>query len=681
MKPTPRPYQRAAIDATIAAARPGQPQLVVLPTGAGKSFVGRQIAEHYASTGPVLVCMHRKELIDQWREDFEREGWTVFVERAEDRAKMVDVAGLDLDEKIVLLATMQTMRDSKTTRRLSKWNRPERFSLCIIDEAHRSLAPSYRHIMDHFSMVPWVGLTATPQRQGLANVWKIAYQRTLFDMIHGSDGGWLTPLSWSFPVMDWDWRSLKPPAGKDISQKELDRWFDGEQGRRRIGPLQRAIRVYLHRNPGQALIYMPTARTARLIASWLSTEMAPDDQRAQMELWHEEGMAHGEIQEQIGYVSTPIGAAAVTAKTDSETRDLTMRQFRNGTLRVVANYGVYTEGVNVDDIEHVIMVRPTMLPGLYLQMIGRGARLHSSIKHEIGKRADADERKALIAASPKPKCHIVQFVPRRHGKIDFQTPHKLIYDVLPELDQEMIRALDFDKLTLAEMQAMAEQAEQERLEREQAAQEQADRERVLEYRAREARSPWLVMQGSISIECEEVDLINAGARLVTYDDLQLSWTDYKNSGRHACCDREAFQAAKRAVVEYWHQRAKNGDRARFQAYTGLPEVLAQKSFRTHWDRWTGRRMEKEPRYRTPGPQRKFDLSRQAMAEKFQEYLLHTGVSEESAFVGAKALFYLASAWTGTGVNNELHYWWSALDPSHVNPAAQYVTPGRYRWRK
>jgi superfamily II DNA or RNA helicase len=624
--------------------------------------------------------MHRKELIDQWRADFEDAGWTVFVERAHERARMVEVAtsALELGQKTVLLASMQTMRDSKKTSRLSKWNHPSAFAFCIIDEAHRSLAPSYRHIMDHFSMVPWVGLTATPQREGLANVWEIAYQESLKTMI---DEGWLTPLMFHYKKMAWDWRTLKPPAGKDIPQTLIDEYFDGEKGRERIGPIQRAIRVYLHEHPGQALIYMPTARTASLIASWLNTEMQDDDKREQEKVWESEGKTPGEIREQLPYVATPVNAAAVTSKTDTETRDLTMRRFRNGTLRVVANFGIFTEGINVDDIEHVIMVRPTMLPGLYLQMIGRGARLHSSIKHEIGKLDSAAERNALIAQSPKPRCHIVQFVPPRHGAIDFCGPHTLVYDILPEMDPQEIRKLDFADMTLAEMEWAAQEAERERLEREEAEKDRAERERLLEYQAREKRSPWLVMQGAISVGTESVDLVERGARLVAYDDLQLSWTDYKNSGRTVCGDRATFSAAKKAVVEFWHQRAKNANKEKFLRYSGLPDALNGQPVSTHWKRWTGKRMEPAPRDRGPKPQREFDESRHAMAEKFREYLVHTGLSAERAHHAAGALFLLSTAWKPREINNELHYWWKAIDPAHENPAAAYVKPWGKRRRK
>lgn len=657
-------------------AQPGKPQLFVLPTGTGKTMVAIEIAERFSDKGPVLITMHLKELVEQWRHSFEASGWTVFVDRGDERTREIEVTTcVSMGQKVVVITTMQTMRDTEKKRRLSKWTRPEAFSLCLIDEAHRALALSHREAMAHFDMVSWVGATATPGRRGLANIFELAYEKNLYEMMVVE--GWLTPLVWVCPPVNWAWKDLKPPAGDDISQADLDRYYESEEGLEAIRQAQRRIRAYMHENAGQALIFMPTARTAELVASWLSTEMTEKDQEAQIALWmEEEGMELSEARAKIGAVATPVGTEAVTAKTPSVRRDLTMRRFRNGTVRAVTNFGVFTEGVNVDDINMVFMLRPTINQDLYIQMIGRGARLHSSIKHAIGQCETPAERHALIAASPKPRCTVVQLVPMRHGKIDFCGPHTLMYDVLPQLSRDAIRASVRDGMTLAEMKALAEEAERERLERERAEQERAEREQMLEYEKRRERSPYLVMQGDIAIGGETMDLVGQGARLLTYPDLQKTWAQYRETGRTPCGDAKTFNAAKKAVVEYWHERAKNADRERFKKATSLPAYLNGRTFGQHWRRWKSTRMEKEPRYRPPGKQAEFDQSRQAMADRFRAYLVHEGMGDRAAHKAAASLFMLSSAWTGKGVANEMHYWWTALDPSHENPAAAYASPRR-----
>src|SRR6266700_7054263 len=66
-----RPYQRAAIDAVLAARRAGRRRLLVhLPTGAGKTVIFSHLAR--LARRQVLVLAHREELLEQAREKLER---------------------------------------------------------------------------------------------------------------------------------------------------------------------------------------------------------------------------------------------------------------------------------------------------------------------------------------------------------------------------------------------------------------------------------------------------------------------------------------------------------------------------------------------------------------------------------------------------------------------------------
>src|ERR1019366_6205611 len=46
-----------------------------------------------------------------------------------------------------------------------------------------------------------------------------------------------------------------------------------------------------------------------------------------------------------------------------------------GTIKILSNVEVYTEGLDVPSVGAVILLRPTRSLGLYLQMIGRGRRV------------------------------------------------------------------------------------------------------------------------------------------------------------------------------------------------------------------------------------------------------------------------------------------------------------------
>ena len=68
-----------------------------------------------------------------------------------------------------------------------------------------------------------------------------------------------------------------------------------------------------------------------------------------------------------------IPAAAVSAKTPSETRAEYIRRFRSGQIWILVNVDLFGEGFDVPACEVVIMARPTASLGLYLQMFGRAA--------------------------------------------------------------------------------------------------------------------------------------------------------------------------------------------------------------------------------------------------------------------------------------------------------------------
>ena len=67
-------------------------------------------------------------------------------------------------------------------------------------------------------------------------------------------------------------------------------------------------------------------------------------------------------------------APIVTAKTPKEERDRISNQFKEGRIPGVCNVNVFTEGFNARIVDCIVLLRPTLSPGLYSQMVGRGLR-------------------------------------------------------------------------------------------------------------------------------------------------------------------------------------------------------------------------------------------------------------------------------------------------------------------
>lgn len=69
-------------------------------------------------------------------------------------------------------------------------------------------------------------------------------------------------------------------------------------------------------------------------------------------------------------------AEYLDGKTSSEDRARLIAEFQRGTLRYLVNVNVLTTGFDAPNVDLVALLRPTMSPGLYYQMVGRGLRTH-----------------------------------------------------------------------------------------------------------------------------------------------------------------------------------------------------------------------------------------------------------------------------------------------------------------
>ncbi len=88
------------------------------------------------------------------------------------------------------------------------------------------------------------------------------------------------------------------------------------------------------------------------------------------------GVQHGEHIVETLKASHDIECGFVTGKMSNADRDAVLQRFKSGDLKYLCNVNVLTTGFDAPHIDCVALVRPTMSPGLYYQMVGRGFRLH-----------------------------------------------------------------------------------------------------------------------------------------------------------------------------------------------------------------------------------------------------------------------------------------------------------------
>ena len=89
------------------------------------------------------------------------------------------------------------------------------------------------------------------------------------------------------------------------------------------------------------------------------------------------GVAHGRHIAEVLRGKFGATVATVFGETPPGERDEVLSDFKAGKIRYLVNVNVLTTGFDAPNIDCVAMLRPTMSPGLYFQMVGRGFRLNT----------------------------------------------------------------------------------------------------------------------------------------------------------------------------------------------------------------------------------------------------------------------------------------------------------------
>lgn len=337
-----RDYQHAAVEAVYdhLRARDDNP-CVVIPTAGGKTPVIATICKDAVGRwgGRVLVLAHVKELLEQTADKL--------------RAVCPEVpfgvysAGLKRRDRTepVIVAGIQSV-----------WKKAcefDPFNLVIVDEAHL-IAPEgdgmYRQFLDDARTVNpqlrVIGCTATPYRlksgsictlEGILN--HVCYEVGVRELIVR---GYLCPLVSKAGQTRFDTSGLHARGGEFVADEVEDLMNQEALVRAACAEIAEATQA---RNA--CLIFASGVRHGRHIAEVLQRE-------------------HG------------IACGFVCGETPTEERDATLARFKTGELKYLCNVNVLTTGFDAPHIDGVALLRPTLSPGLYYQMVGRGFRLHPS---------------------------------------------------------------------------------------------------------------------------------------------------------------------------------------------------------------------------------------------------------------------------------------------------------------
>jgi DNA repair protein RadD len=337
-----RPYQRACVDAVYDHLRRREDHpCAVVPTAGGKTPIMATICRDAVTQwhGRVLILAHVKELLEQTAEKLRvvcpEVSFGIYSAglKRRDTSYPVTVAGIQSIYK--------------------KACDLEPFDLILVDEAHlipldgdgmyRQFLAEARVVNPHLRVI---GFTATPFRlktgpictpEGLLN--HICYEVGVRELIRD---GYLCPLISKAGKTKADMTSLHVRGGEFMAD-EVESLMDQDA---------------LVRAACKEIVEFAAVRNACLIFS--------------------SGVKHGQHIVETLRAEHGLECGFVCGETPTTERDATLSHFKAGELKFLCNVNVLTTGFDAPHIDCVALVRPTMSPGLYYQMVGRGFRLHPS---------------------------------------------------------------------------------------------------------------------------------------------------------------------------------------------------------------------------------------------------------------------------------------------------------------
>ena len=323
--PTPQEHQAEALDALRQARNLGVTKgLVVLATGMGKTYLAAFDVANF-NAKKVLFVAHREEILLQAEASFLKILPSKKVGRYSGKQKD--------DEYDLLFASVQTIGQPA---HLNKFT-PSAFDFIIVDEFHHAAANGYQRLLHHFTPSFMLGLTATPNRTDGSDILRLCdnnliYQQDLFD---GVKAQVLCPFSY-FGIYDKevDYEHLPWRNGK----------FDPEKLSNKLatkGRSKHVLKEWQQKAQNVTLAFCVSRKHADYMADYFIEQ----------------------------------GVKAASVHSDSAlTRGEALEQLSSGEISVLFSVDLFNEGMDLPQIDTVLLLRPTESKILFLQQIGRGLR-------------------------------------------------------------------------------------------------------------------------------------------------------------------------------------------------------------------------------------------------------------------------------------------------------------------
>ena len=300
----------------------------------------------------VLFLVHRGQLARQTRKSYEK----VFANTV---SMGLVGAGYHEYEADYVFATVQTLNRDEHLLQYAK----DAFDCIVLDEAHHVPADTYRKIMDHFTPKLWLGMIATPDKRDDnvegRNVYEIFNYQIAYEirLQQAMEENLLCPFHY-FGITDLSM----------IGDEEAARDFNMLTSDERVRHIVNQADYYGYSGDKvKGLIFCSNIKETEELSAKFNQIINP---------------ATGK-----NFRTVALNGSASEQERQDAFERLAMNEDESSEDRQPLDYifsvEILNEGVDIVEVNQVIMLRPTQSPIVFIQQLGRGLRKASGKEYVV----------------------------------------------------------------------------------------------------------------------------------------------------------------------------------------------------------------------------------------------------------------------------------------------------------
>lgn len=300
--------------------------LLVSATGTGKTFAAA-FAMKNINAKRILFIVHREQIARQALETFK----IIF---GNSRTYGLLTGKNKNIEADFVFATIQTISKSDVFGSFSK----DCFDEIIIDEVHRAGAKSYLTIIDYFEPTFYLGMTASPDRTDSFNIYELFNNNIVYEvrLKEAMENNLLCPFHYfgiSDLIIDGETLDELSDFTRLTSDKRVDHIID-------------KINYYGYSGDRvKGLVFCSSKREAQMLSDAFNSR---------------------------GFRTTSLTGEDGQEKREKEIEKLIADP--GDILDYIFTVDIFNEGIDIPEVNQVVMLRPTQSAIIFIQQLGRGLR-------------------------------------------------------------------------------------------------------------------------------------------------------------------------------------------------------------------------------------------------------------------------------------------------------------------